>query len=236
MNPAVIGFHVLGGGAAILSGYAALGFAKGGRNHARAGTWFFASMALMGTTGAAMAISKGDPVTALAGPIALYFIATSWRTARIRSGEAGRPELWGLAAAASLALTYLAFGLYASAQPDGRIGVYPAMLCYVWTGILTLAAGLDLNFILRRRLAYAQRIARHLWRMCFALFIATGSFFMGQQKVMPAEWRGWWVWFIPALAPLAFMLFWLVRTRIGKRFRGAEAASAARLRLEPAGS
>jgi hypothetical protein len=234
MGPVAIGFHVLGGGAAILSGYAALGFRKGGGNHAKAGTLFFASMVLLASTGAAMAVWKGDPLTALAGPIALYFIATSWRTARLRSGEAGRPELWGLAAVASLAATFLAFGLYASAQPNGQLGVYPAMICYVWAGILTLAAGLDLNFILRRRLAYRQRIARHLWRMCFALFIATGSFFLGQQKVMPAEWRGWWVWFVPAMAPLAFMIFWLVRTRIDRRSPTRARAAAGLLQPGPA--
>ena len=151
MNPVAVGFHVLGGAAAILSGYAALGLRKGGARHAAAGTFFFAAMALMAVTGAGMAAWKGDPVTAMAGPIALYFIATSWRTARLRSGEAGAPEGWGLGAVTALAGLFLAFGLYASAQPNGRIGVYPAMLCYVWTGILTLAAGLDLNFVLRGR-------------------------------------------------------------------------------------
>ncbi|HYE27229.1 MAG TPA: hypothetical protein VEA61_03200 [Allosphingosinicella sp.] len=224
MSPLAIFVHVLGGGAAILAGYAALSFRKGGGHHAKAGAVFFASMLVMASTGAGMAAWKGDPVTALAGPIALYFVGTSWRTARLRSGDAGRPELWGLAVAASLAALFLAFGLYASAQPNGRIGAYPAMLCYLWAGLLTLAAALDLNFILRRRLAAPQRIARHLWRMCFALFIATGSFFLGQQKVMPAEWRGWWAWFALALAPLAFMLLWLIRTRIGPRLRGRSGA------------
>ena len=37
----------------------------------------------------------------------------------------------------------------------------------------------------RRSCPAAQRIARHLWRMCFAFFIATGSFFLGQQDILP---------------------------------------------------
>jgi hypothetical protein len=35
------------------------------------------------------------------------------------------------------------------------------------------------------RISDRQRITRHLWRMCFGLFIATGSFFLGQQAVFP---------------------------------------------------
>ena len=73
---------------------------------------------------------------------------------------------------------------------------------------------------LRAPLGRVQRIARHLWRMCFAFFIATGSFFLGQQDVLPAAVRGSPVLFVLAFAPFAVMAFWLVRVRIGTRFRG----------------
>lgn len=219
MNPAAIGLHVLGGGVAILSGYGALAIRKGSRAHAAAGSIFIGSMLLMATTGGLMAASKGDPVTTLAGPIVLYFVGTSWRTARLRSGSAGQQELWALGIAVALAATFLAFGAYAVRQPTGRIGVYPAAICFVWAGLMTLAGSLDLKFLLRRRLAPHQRIARHLWRMCVALFIAAGSFFIGQQKVMPAEIRGSWGLFVAALAPFVLMLFWLISVRFGKRFR-----------------
>ncbi len=52
--------------------------------------------------------------------------------------------------------------------------------------------------------------------MCFAFFIATGSFFLGQQDILPAAVRGSPVLFVLALAPLAVMLFWLVRIRFAK--------------------
>jgi hypothetical protein len=51
--------------------------------------------------------------------------------------------------------------------------------------------------------------------MCAALFVATGSFFIGQQKVMPAFIQGSPVLFILGLAPLILMIFWLVR--VGRR-------------------
>ena len=52
--------------------------------------------------------------------------------------------------------------------------------------------------------------------MCFAFFIATGSFFLGQQDVLPAAVRGSPILFVLAFAPFAVMLFWLVRLRFAK--------------------
>lgn len=59
-----------------------------------------------------------------------------------------------------------------------------------------------------------QRIVRHLWRMCFGLFIATGSFFLGQgSKVFPAFVVRTNVLIIPAILPLILLTFWLLRVR-----------------------
>ena len=52
--------------------------------------------------------------------------------------------------------------------------------------------------------------------MCFAFFIATGSFFLGQQDVLPKALRGSPILFVLAFAPFAVMLFWLVRIRFAK--------------------
>jgi hypothetical protein len=45
--------------------------------------------------------------------------------------------------------------------------------------VLLLAAAGDLLMLLRGGLFGRQRIVRHLRRMCFGLFVATGSFFPG---------------------------------------------------------
>jgi len=50
--------------------------------------------------------------------------------------------------------------------------------------------------------------------MCFSLFIASGSFFLGQMQVMPGWLRGSPLLFVAALAPLGFMVFWLIRVRL----------------------
>ena len=51
-----------------------------------------------------------------------------------------------------------------------------------------------------------------------ALAIAAFSFFLGQQDEFPAAWRGLAIWFVPPLAVLAAMAFWLVRVRFTAAF------------------
>lgn len=63
------------------------------------------------------------------------------------------------------------------------------------------------------------RIARHLWRMSAALTIASGSFFLGQQRIMPAFMRGSLWLFLPVIAPLLLMVFWLIRVRLMPRLK-----------------
>jgi hypothetical protein len=212
----LMGVHIAGGSLAILAGAVAAVARKGGPLHARAGTWFFASMLVLGVTAAMLEPFRSPPGFPIGGIIVCYFVATSWVAARRRDGTTGKFEiiacLFILGAAAATAWG----GFTGSATtPAGRGPVFAfALMCL-------LAGLLDLNAILRRKLTTAQRISRHLWRMCVAFFIATGSFFLGQQDVMPQAVRGSPILFVLAFAPFALMAFWLVRVRIGERFRGA---------------
>jgi hypothetical protein len=54
------------------------------------------------------------------------------------------------------------------------------------------------------------RVARHLWRMCFGLFIATGSFLV--QKPVVAFMGGPKI-FLLSVLPLILLVFWLIRIR-----------------------
>lgn len=211
-------FHVAAGSAGLIAGAAALSVRKGGRLHAKAGTAFFAAMLAMAGTGAAIAASISERGTAVIGLFTCYLVATSWMTARRRDGLAGGFERAGLAVALACAAAMLAFALIASASPTGRFDSLPAAAHYPFGLLAALAAGLDLNFILRGRLARHQRLARHLWRMCAALAIAAFSFFLGQQDTLPAAWRGLAIGFAPPLAVLAAMVFWLARVRFTAAF------------------
>jgi hypothetical protein len=74
--------------------------------------------------------------------------------------------------------------------------------------------------LMRGGISGTPRIARHLWRMCFGLFIATGSFFLGQQQVFPLPIRKRYILAPLAILPLVLLIYWLVRVRINKRVTG----------------
>jgi hypothetical protein len=62
--------------------------------------------------------------------------------------------------------------------------------------------------------------------MCFALFIAALSFFIGQAKVIPEPYRNRGLLALPVLAVLVTMLYWLWRVRRKRAIRGVAAISA----------
>jgi uncharacterized membrane protein len=176
MTP-VTWLHIAAGLIALATGATAIVARKGGSLHARFGTGFVAAMLVLGATAAVLEVLQGKPEAALGGVFTCYFVATAWSAARRRDGSTGRFEA---AACAVVLLTsaLLAWGALASTGPQTPVGRGPV----VALAIACLAAGLlDLNAILRRRLPPAQRIARHLWRMCFGFFIATGSFFLASR-------------------------------------------------------
>ncbi|MDB5722464.1 MAG: hypothetical protein JWP15_3082 [Alphaproteobacteria bacterium] len=213
MNAPILFLHIAGGTGGLLSGAAAMALPKGGTAHARAGSLFFASMLLMTTAGAAIAIGKPDRITTVMGVFTFYLVLTAWVTVR-RDGKAGGFERFAFAFGCAISLAYLAIGMAASRLPGGRIDGLPGAIAFVFGSVAALATALDLSFLIRGRLSARQRIARHLWRMLTALFIAAMSFFLGQQKVMPAFVRGSPLLFLPPLATLAAMAYWLVRLRL----------------------
>lgn len=206
--------HVAAGMLALASGSAAAVARKGGATHMSAGMWFCVSMLVLGVTAVVLAPFKSPPDSPLGGIMVCYFVATAWMTARRRSGRAGMFEKLACAIVLLIGIATIGEGLHATLLPGAAVSEPPGpAVLFIFGGICLLAGLLDLRFILRGELSTRQRIARHLWRMCFAFFIATGSFFLGQQDVMPQAVRGSPILIVAALAPLALMLFWLAQTR-----------------------
>jgi hypothetical protein len=86
--------------------------------------------------------------------------------------------------------------------------------------VILLAAIGDLRAIRAGGLQGSRRLARHLWRMCFALFVATGSFFLGQMKFIPEPLRIVPLLLVIAFAPVLFLFYWMWRVRIRGRLGG----------------
>jgi hypothetical protein len=83
--------------------------------------------------------------------------------------------------------------------------------------ILTLAAIGDVRVMRSGVPRGSARLRRHLWRMCFALFIAAGSFFSIRErvaKILPEPFTSGPMRALPILLVFGAMFYWLWRVRV----------------------
>jgi uncharacterized membrane protein len=216
--------HIGAGIVAILAGFAAMLVRKGSGLHHAAGNLFVAAMLIMAAMAVFLAFRIPQRGNIGGGALAFYLVATAWMTVRRKEGTIGRFEIAAFLGALGIAAMMLVFGLQAAASATGRLDGYPPAPYLFIAALASLFAAFDLDMILRGGVSGTRRIARHLGRMGLALFVASGSFFIGQQKVMPAWMHGSPVLLALGAAPLALTIFWLIRIRLG--LPGRETASA----------
>jgi hypothetical protein len=204
-------FHISAGVLAMLAGAAAMSFRKGSRWHGRAGNIFVASMLSMAAAASCLAFMKHQTNNVFGGFLTIYMVATAWATARRRDRETGILDWVGFVFALTIGVLSVIHGVQKATGRAPSDGSPPFMDFFM--GSIILLAGLGDLRMLVRGISGRRRIARHLWRMCFGWFIATGSFFLGQQQVFPAWLRGSPVLLVPALLPLVLLIFWMIRVR-----------------------
>jgi hypothetical protein len=165
-----------------------------------------------------------------------YLVITALTTLRPRSAGSRRVDLIAMLVAFTMGLTSLGFGLGALAVKGNWVPAFSFLLFGV---VGLLAAASDLRMMRSDGLGGAARIARHLWRMCFALFIAAMAFFLGQPGVFPKALRSLVLLSLPVLAVLLIMLYWLWRVRIKGGYRaviGVERPRSRTATFKPAAS
>ena len=231
MSPMLV-VHISGGLAGLISGAAALSFRKGSRRHEISGRIFVSSMLTMAVGATYLAVLKQDSGNAVGGLFTSYLILTAWWTARHSDG--GPSKLGWIVLLIPLAIGVLNW--FAGIEKlriagPAKDGVPAGMNLFLGSVMLFAAAG-DIRMLVRGGVTGTTRIARHLWRMCFGLFIATGSFFLGpanrplrflsamgfRQRIFRTVLREEVLLFL-AVLPLLLLIFWLVRLRFGKAIR-----------------
>src|SRR5882762_1578435 len=209
MRLPILVIHICGGLVGLLSGAAALAFRKGSQRHRKAGNIFFISMVTLGSTAAYLGNVFG-------GASALYLVTTGWLTARRREGETTIFDWGALLFGLAVGVPIVTDGLrIASGSIPPKPGVPVGMILFLGSVVLLAAAG-DVRMLVRGGVFGTQRVARHLWRMCFGLFIATGSF-LAQRRVI-AFLGGPKILLLSAL-PLILMIFWLIRVRFKNAYK-----------------
>lgn len=206
MRSLILIIHICGGVAGLVSGVAAIVFRKGSRRHAVAGNAFFVAMLAMGSTAALL----GNP---FGGAFSIYLVTTAWLTGRYKDGRTRSGVfdwgvvLFGLAIGVPIVINGL---MIVSGYIPPKPGVYAGMPLFIGCVVLLAVAG-DVRMLVNGGIVGRPRVARHLWRMCFGLFIALGSF-LAQKRVV-AFVGGPQLFLLLSPLPFVVMIYWLVRIR-----------------------
>ncbi|MEJ7759515.1 MAG: hypothetical protein WKF55_07955 [Gemmatimonadaceae bacterium] len=215
-----LALHIITGSLGLISGFVALYAAKGATLHRKAGMVFVYVMLTMSASGIVVA-AIGGVAPRLNIPAALltaYLVVTSLTTVRPLARGSRWLNLGAMVIALALGMANLMFGFQALARVGEAKDQIPAFPFFMFGVVALLGSAGDARMIRSGALRGPFRLARHLWRMSFALFIAAMSFFIGQAKVIPEPVRIFPLLAMPVLAVLVTMFYWLWRVRISRSF------------------
>jgi uncharacterized membrane protein len=207
----------MGGLVALVSGAVALYALKGAKLHRGSGMVFVYAMLVMASTGTVMSIVHRNVGNVMAGLLTVYLVVTAWLTVRRPALEFRRIDAGAMLAALAVGLGATTLGVAAARSATGTMHGIPPPVYFMFGTVALLATFGDLRVMWGWRTEGGFRIKRHLWRMCFALFIATASFFLGPPQRLPPFLRHSPLRPIPVLLVLLVMFFWLARVSFRQR-------------------
>jgi uncharacterized membrane protein len=225
--------HICAGTLGLVSGTAAMSFKKGSPRHVLAGRVFVASMLTMAVLAVYLAIVRHQPNNIGGGILTFYLIGTAWLTARRRDGETSRFDWVELLIPLVLGILTWMNGLKVVRSGASSEDGVPVGMTFFMGSVMLLAGAGDIRMLLSSGVFGSKRIARHLWRMCFGLFIAAGSFFLRPsnrplrllstvglgQHLSPALFSTT-LYLILTILPLILLVFWIVRVRFTNAYKG----------------
>lgn len=214
----LLAIHIAAGGFALVLGTVALSVKKGGTVHRVSGLLFVCAMLVMGTSGSLMGGLKNGPTdgNVFAGLMTIYFVGTALTTVRPASRWTVGINGVALAIALVVATVSITAGVKALNSPRCALDGVPFFMHFLIATVILLAAAGDVRLMRSGPLDGGRRLARHLWRMCFALFIAAGSFFSIRERVasvLPEPFTTAPMRMLPILLLFAAMFYWLWRVR-----------------------
>lgn len=217
MRLPLLAFHIVAGTLGMLSGFVAVFLRKGSRQHGVAGRTFVVSMLILSASGFWLAIMKSQPGNVFGGALTFYLVTTAWLAARRQDGQPGILDWGALLIVLVISVFTVSWGVEA-VRTGSKYG-YPPGPYFLLGTVAVLATTGDIRMLQRKGISGTQRIARHLWRMCFALFVAAGSIFLARQHLFPALMRKTGMLVFLSVLPLILMIYWLLRVRITKAYK-----------------
>ncbi|MBD1581137.1 hypothetical protein [Pseudoalteromonas sp. S16_S37] len=211
VQSAVLYSHIFFGAIAVIAGYIALFTSKGKARHIQSGNWFVITMVLMAIPGIVIAYMMPMIITAIAGFFTIYLVLSGVGVFKFAHARRGCLNLALCIGAFVIGLYSLLCGYWAT---QSQSGFYQGVTLepYIMFGVLPIiSALLDIRYMLVQTLTSTVRLTRHVWRMCFALFIAVGSFVGQGLKSAPDAIGSFVLVEYADVIILLTMLYWLVR-------------------------
>jgi hypothetical protein len=204
--------HVLAGGLGLLSGYVALSVSKGAPLHRKSGMFFVYVMVVMSMTGLLVSAARGiaPAINIPTGLLTFYMVITGMTSVGPRAGWSRGLDVAAMVMGFAIAAGCIVLAIVSIGKGGAEAGLaYPLVLF----GMAAMIGGIGDRRMLRDgALKGAARLQRHLWRMCFALFLSSIAFYLGPDR-LPVALR------IPALragavlVPIVAIVYWKWRLR-----------------------
>jgi uncharacterized membrane protein len=226
--------HAGAGLVGLVTGFIALFAAKGGQLHRRSGTVFVFAMIAMGVMATGLAVYERKLSTVLGGPFTAYLVFTALTAVKPVDGESRNTPLGLMVLVFAVGLANILLAIFALGRPNMALDGVPAPMIFFMASVALIAGVGDWRMIRAGGVRGTKRIARHLWRMSFALFVASGSFFLGQMRFFPKALRIPMLLAVPALAPLLLLIYWMWRVRVRRLLPSSERMTYARSAFERA--
>lgn len=218
MEPGFLGLaHFTVGCLSIVSGFIAFSTKKGQRLHRSTGAVFLVSMALLTASGLWMSLVREILFTVFLSAIAFHLFSTGWAAAGSNKKMSRLVTKTSPILSGSIAVGAVYAGTLAAKAPDGVLNELQPDVFYTLATTSLLIFVLDSSFVLDIRPSEQRRITRHVWRMGFAFFLATGIFFFGNNHVLPEVLRTPILLSAPVILVVLWTLYFVFRTQFAKR-------------------
>lgn len=215
MASLVLWIHILSGTIAIISGFFTLFLPKGRFWHKKLGFIFVIAMLTTSVMISLLGMIYKDLNDFTSGLLLAYLVATAWSA--LRPKPLLKLEYTFLLVIVFVVICFIFLGFAAS--KEGADFEHPPMLYFISAAIASIGLTTDLIYMYFSKRTFRQRLLRHLWRMLLALFMASGSLFLGQMKIFPIwlQENLFWIFFIPPLVCLIAIPIWLCVVKFNTR-------------------
>ena len=180
--------------------------------HRKSGMLFVYVMVTMSITGLLIAAVRGiaPEINVPTGLLTFYMVLTGMTSVGARASWSRQFDVAAMILAFAIAAGCVVLAVAMIGKGGAAAGLaYPLVLF----GAAAAAGGTgDRRMIRDGALKGAPRLRRHLWRMCFAMFLASIAFYLGPDR-LPEALRSPVFRATGVLIPLAAIVYWKWRMR-----------------------